>query len=720
MLTQTTAIAARFTRHDAGRLTMAASVLILVLGAILSVDILPTRVDLTVGKVAQTDIKAPRALDYVSQILTTRARTAAAAAVQPQYDYTADKSNAVADAQAQAFVRLVAPIDAAFDSTLKPAEKAAALDAAVPGLSEESLATLKALTATQWKALRDESARVLDVVERAQLNDTDVAQTRSTLAGRMVADLTPAQRALGAELISPLVMANSSFSPALTAQAQQRAAQDTPDQHVSIQQGEIIVRNGEPITDLVFEQIQQFGLDQARLDVAKLIGWFVLAALLTAMLLGWVWRFRPEVWHRTNVLFLVGLLIVLATFALKVTAGRSILPFFLPTAAVGMLIAILVDAGAATVVMAILALIAGTVNGPSLEPAAYVFLGGFAGVLTIRRGDRLHLFVESGIAVAATNTVVLLTFTLLGSRIIDLQGAAELASACLAAAAGAAVAAVGTFAVLGNLFGILTVFQLLELASPSQPLLRRLLMETPGTYHHSIMVGNLAERAAESIGADPLLARVASYYHDIGKLANPMAFIENQGGAENLHDQLTPEQSAQVLKQHVADGIDIAYRNHLPKPLIAFIPQHHGTALMSYFYAKAREAAAEPLGGLDTAAGRAAADGVDDHRFRHMGPKPQSKEAAIIMLADSVEASVRSLASRDEPTIRAMVSRIIDERLGDGQFDECDLTLRDVEKIREAFVGQLLGMYHTRIPYPQNKIVEIESRRAAGSGGSGA
>jgi cyclic-di-AMP phosphodiesterase PgpH len=251
-------------------------------------------------------------------------------------------------------------------------------------------------------------------------------------------------------------------------------------------------------------------------------------------------------------------------------------------------------------------------------------------------------------------------------------------------------------------------------------LLRRLLMETPGTYHHSIMVGNLAERAAESIGADPLLARVAAYYHDIGKLANPMAFIENQGGAENLHDQLTPEQSAQVLKQHVADGIDIAYRNHLPKPLIAFIPQHHGTALMSYFYAKAREAAAEPLGGLDTAAGRAAADGVDDRRFRHMGPKPQSKEAAIIMLADSVEASVRSLESRDEPTIRAMVSRIIDERMGDGQFDECDLTLRDVEKIREAFVGQLLGMYHTRIPYPQNKIVEIESRRAAGSGGSGA
>jgi hypothetical protein len=243
-------------------------------------------------------------------------------------------------------------------------------------------------------------------------------------------------------------------------------------------------------------------------------------------------------------------------------------------------------------------------------------------------------------------------------------------------------------------------------------------METPGTYHHSIMVANLAERAAEVIGADALLTRVAAYYHDVGKLANPLAYIENQAGGDNIHDELDPETSAQVLKSHVADGIDIAYRARLPKPLIAFIPQHHGTALISYFYAKARELAAEPYGGLSTSDGEKAANGVDERRYRHAGPKPQSREAALIMLADGVEASVRSLASRDEPAIRAMVSRIIEERLKDGQFDECDLTLRDVEAIREAFVAQLLGMYHQRIAYPQSKIVELESRRAAIAGGS--
>ena len=432
------------------------------------------------------------------------------------------------------------------------------------------------------------------------------------------------------------------------------------------------------------------------------------------MLLAWVWRFRPSLWHRDNALLLVGLMLVVATFGLKLTAGRSILAYFVPVAAAGMLIAILLDAGAATVVVAVLALLGGAVNGGSIEMATYIFVGGFVGILAVRRGDRLNPFVQAAVAMTVANVIVVSTFALLGEH--DLTGVFQLWTASVAAAVGSSVAAVGTFAVLGNLFGILTVFQLLELANPSQPLLRRLLVETPGTYHHSIMVGNLAERAAEAIGADPLVTRVAAYYHDIGKLANPLAFIENQAGAENIHDQLEPETSATVLKQHVADGIDIAYKAKLPTALIAFIPQHHGTAIMSYFYARARENAAAPYGGLTTAEGAKAAEAVNERRFRHMGPKPQSREAALIMLADGVEASVRSLSARDEPTIRAMVSRIIDERLADNQFDECDLTLRDVERIREAFVAQLLGMYHQRVAYPQNKIVELESRRAAAGG----
>jgi putative nucleotidyltransferase with HDIG domain len=349
--------------------------------------------------------------------------------------------------------------------------------------------------------------------------------------------------------------------------------------------------------------------------------------------------------------------------------------------------------------------------GGGLELAAYTLLGGIAGIVMVRRGDRLSVFVRAGVSVFVVQSIVIVTFALLGRQ--DVRGVLELIGASAVSAGGATVATVGSVAVVGSVFGILTVFQMLELANPSAPLLRRLLVETPGTYHHSLMVGNLAERAAEAIGADPLVARVAAYYHDVGKLSNPAAFIENQAGGDNLHDVLDPEASAHLLKSHVSEGIDIAYGAGLPKQLIAFIPQHHGTGVMSYFYARAKEEAAAPYGGVDTAEGRKAADGVDIRKFRHGGPKPQSREAAIIMLADSVEASVRSLSSRDEPAIRAMVARIFEERIGDSQFDECDLTLRDLERIREAFVAQLLGMYHQRVAYPQNKVVELESRRAA-------
>ena len=409
------------------------------------------------------------------------------------------------------------------------------------------------------------------------------------------------------------------------------------------------------------------------------------------------------------------MLITIATVALQLTAGRAALPFIMPVAAIGILVAVLLDAETAIIVTAIVAIVAGAVNGPSLELGGYVMLGGLAGILAIRRGDRLQSFIQAGAAIFVVQAVVVTAFSLLGER--DLTGVVQLIGAAALSAGGAAVAAVGSFAVLGSVFGLLTVFQLLELANPSQSLLRRLLVETPGTYHHSLMVGNLAERAAESIGADPLITRVAAYYHDVGKLANPAGFIENQAGGDNVHDELAPEESAQILKQHVADGIDIAYQSRLPKTLIAFIPQHHGTAIMSYFFAKAREEAAAPYGGLETEQGRKAAEAIDQRRYRHAGPKPQSREAALLMLADGVEASVRSLASRDEPAIRSMVARIISERLEDGQFDECDLTLRDLNLAAEAFVSQLLGMYHQRVAYPQNKVVELESRRAAAGGG---
>ncbi len=702
----------QFTRRDAGRLIAASALLIVAMSVILGIDFLPAQPRLEAGKPAPGLVQAPRAAEYTSDVLTKQQRDAASAAIEPQYDFTSEGAAAVAAQQLRALDSKVALVDAAFASGVTPADHAAILKNSLPDLTTDERTTLQGLTSSRWTAVRTEAARVLETVERAELRDSQVASISESIAGRMAGDLNADERALAAALIAPLIAPNSSFSTDLTNQARARAAEEVQPVIKSWERGETIVRVGDRVDDVAFEAIDYFGLNQGGLDVARLVGFVMLSMLVIGLLLTWTWRFRREFWHRNNVLLLLSLLLLFAVFALKLTAGRPWLPYALPLAAVGMLVTVLLDAGVAMIMTALIAVLAAAVNGTGLELGAYVLFGGIAGIVAVRRGDRLSVFVQAGIAVFAVNALVVLTFALLGDQ--DIRGVLELWGASAVSAGGSAVAAVGSFAVIGSVFGILTVFQLLELANPSQPLLRRLLVETPGTYHHSLMVGNLAERAAEAIGGDPLLARVAAYYHDVGKLSNPAAFIENQAGGDNLHDELDPETSATLLKSHVSAGIDIAYKSGLPKALIAFIPQHHGTAVMSYFYARAKEQAAEPYGGIQTAEGKKAADAVDVRKFRHGGPKPQTREAAIIMLADSVEASVRSLASRDEAAIRVMVARIFEERIADDQFDECDLTLRDIEKIREAFVEQLLGMYHQRIAYPQNKVVEIESRRAAG------
>ena len=712
MLARSPEAATSFTRKDAWRLIGASLLLIAAISVILGLDVLPAQTQLELGKPAPMLVLAPRTGQYPSVYLTTQQQDAAQTAVEPQYDFTSVAAAAVAAQQARLLDQRVATVDAAFAPDVTAEQRATMLAAAMPDLATPERTTLLALTPERWTAVRTEAARVLDTLERTELRDSEAAVIRAGVADRMAGDLNADERMLAAALISGLVVPNSSYSTQLTALARSRAAEAVPPVTKSWEKGETIVRNGDRVDAVAFEAIDYFGLNKGGLDVARLIGFFVLSVLVIALLLLWTWRFRREFWHRNNVLLLLSLLLLVSVFALKLTAGRAWLPYAMPVAAVGMLLTVLLDSGAAMVLTALLAVLAAAVNGGGLELAAYTLLGGIAGIVTVRRGDRLAVFVQAGAAVFLVDTLVVVTFALLGDQ--DMRGILELTAAAGVAAGGAAVATVGSLAVVGSLFGILTVFQLLELGNPSAPLLRRLLVETPGTYHHSLMVGNLAERAAEAIGADALVARVASYYHDIGKLSNPAAFIENQAGMDNLHDDLDPDASAQLLKSHVSAGIDLAYQGKLPKALIAYIPQHHGTSVMSYFYARARDEAAAPLGGLETAEGRKAADAVDVRRFRHGGPKPQTREAAIIMLADSVEASVRSLASRDEAAIRAMVARIFEERMADDQFDECDLTLRDIEKIREAFIGQLLGMYHQRVAYPQNKVVEQESRRAAG------
>ncbi|MGZ8562624.1 MAG: HD family phosphohydrolase [Candidatus Limnocylindria bacterium] len=667
--------------------------------AILSVDIARGQVNLSVGDVATADITAPGNRSFISDSQWDAAKEAAAEAVGPQYAPIAPLPD-IKDRQLGAYDAVINAVRLVLierDNGSLPVDQVPGrLSQAVPAFTDEQIALLTNVTITGWASIADAGRTVLEATQSAEVRDDALADARQQVRINITNDLGQPQREMAGDLAAAQVAPNVQQSAALTATARQTARNGVLPVTVDVKQGESVVRKSERVTELTLEKLDALGLTRPRMEASTLAGHAMVSLILAALLVGFLWRFEPAIWFRNRSLLLFVLSLIATAVALRIAADRTLWAFVVPSTATVLLMTILLDAGAGAAMTLVLGILAGVMNQDAFQPAIYTFAGGVAALITITRAERLNVFVRAGVAIGATNILVLTAFNLIEQH--DFAAIAQGVAAGTVNAALSVFLAVGSFAMLGHLFGIMTVFQLLELANPSSRLLRRLLMETPGTYHHSVMVGNLAERAAETIGADPLLARVAAYYHDIGKMKNPLAFIENQAGAHNIHDDLTPESSAQIIAGHVRDGIDLGYEYGLPVQIIGFIPQHHGTSVMSYFYGKAlRE-----LGGDEEAAGR--------DKYRYPGPNPQSREAAILMLADGVEASVRSLEEKDEPSIRTMVDRIVDARVEDGQLDEADVTLRNISQIKEAFVQQLLGMYHSRIQYPDN-VVPMEQQR---------
>ena len=670
--------------------------------AILTVTLVATQANLEVGQVASADIRAPRSITFVSTSQTEAARQAAADAVEPVYVPVAPLAD-IRDqqlAEYDSITRSIAGVLSRRDAgTLAQEEVPAELQRLAPELTSDQVALLAPMLSSTWERVRDAGRMALVDTYASAVRADRLAAIQADVHTNITADLSDQQRALAGDLAAGRVVPTLVISPEETDAARQQARDAVEDVIVSVTRNEVIVRDGAVISALDKEQLDQFGLTGPQLDVNEIGGDALLSLLVTALLVGFLWRFEPRIWFRNRSLLLFMLALVISAVAMRIAADRTLWAYVVPTGATVMLTAILLDAPAGAALAVSLAVLAGIMNNGELGPAVYILAGGIVSITAIAHAERINTFARAAALLAVTNVVVLTAFTLLNQG--DLAAVLQGVVAGLVNAGLAVVGAVGSFAVIGNIFGIMTVFQLLELANPSSRLLRRLLLETPGTYHHSVMVGNLAERAAETIGADPLLARVAAYYHDIGKMKNPLAFIENQAGQRNIHDDLSAEVSARIISGHIRDGIDLGYEHDLPVQIIGFIPQHHGTSLMSFFHGKAlREA-----GGNEEL--------VKEDLFRYPGPKPQSREAAILMLSDGVEASVRSLDSKDEASIRAMVDRIVDARVEDGQLDDAELTLKNIAQIKEAFVQQLLGMYHNRIKYPDNVVpLEQDAKQA--------
>jgi hypothetical protein len=480
--------------------------------------------------------------------------------------------------------------------------------------------------------------------------------------------------------------------------------------------GQTIVQQGQVVSGDQLTRIKGAGLLDNSLGLADFAAAALVGSLGAAFMALYLYYFQPAEVNSVRRLVMVGLLITLWVAGAKVffslalpDSDRLYLSYMLPVAAAPILIATLLDGGLAIAVAALLAVLATFAgyympdarstlsSGPldSLQMLTALLLSSLAGIFAVRKAERVNNYATAGVSVGFVTFVSLFAFWLL----LPDRAASDVLWMLVAsgvAGLGSVVIIMGGSYILGAAFGVATRIQLMELGQLSHPLLRQLQEQAPGTFHHSVIVGNLAERAADLTGADSLLVRVGAYFHDIGKIVKPGYYIENQMDGQNPHDRLDPLASARMVSEHVRAGAKLTARYHIPARVRAFVPEHHGTRLVTYFYRKA--SVADP--------------NIDPERFRYPGPRPQSKETAIVMLADSVEAVVRASKDRSHERIDELVDAVINERVTEGQLEECDLTLRDLKTIADSFKATLRGIYHPRIEYPAPTKAELATAGA--------
>jgi putative nucleotidyltransferase with HDIG domain len=549
-------------------------------------------------------------------------------------------------------------------------------------------------------ALRGERLLVdRDLVHGVEQARADVAAEAAARLEREPPALRAALQRIAAAMVRPTLEQNQGE----TERRRDAAAARVKPVGVTVKRGEKIIGDGERIEPrhlLVLDGIRAQRQDEALGQVA--LGGGALVALLVILLWAFARRnlpaFRPA---RRDALLLalllaLGLALGAAGFAVADALGERFpglsapsLQYLVPFAAGAMIVRQVLSAEAALLFAIASGLAAGLLAGPSMPYALHATLTSLAAAgLVAGSRDRAGLF-RAGVGVGAVGVAVAVAAGLYAGK-----GPADVTVAALAAFLGGAVllpvVVVGVLPAVEGLFGYVTDVKLLELANLNHPALKELIVQAPGTYHHSILMGAMVEAAAQAIGANPLLAKVSAYYHDLGKIRNPLFFAENQRG-ENRHDALAPSMSALIVKRHVTDGLELARHWHLPTVVADVIAQHHGTRLVGYFWAKAQRGT--PDGGRAT----------DEGLFRYPGPRPRTREAALVMIADACEASARALESATAEALRALVAKRVNEVFAEGQLEECELTLRDLSAIAAAMASALEAIYHTRPEYPASR-----------------
>jgi len=520
--------------------------------------------------------------------------------------------------------------------------------------------------------------------------------------------------------LSPLVLKiaeyflrpNLTFNKDETEEQKARAREKVTPVYFQVKRGEVILRAGDRVSEEHLLKINALRKAQERSHLmAMLIG----MGLLTFLILAGLYQFstqniRKIALSQKDLLFfstaLLGIIALLKLFQLStdILGGEffsipsSSYLYLFPIATGAMLVRIVLNSEVAIVFTLLASYFSAVLMGNQLFYFIFTFVGSVIGAHKVARCEQRSILLKAGITVGGINTLMIFSYNLISGNPFKMTLLSDLMMGFLGGAL-ASVLVLGIVPIMEGLFGYTTDIKLLELANMDHPVLKDLILQAPGTYHHSIIVGSLVEAGAKSIAANPLLARVSAYYHDIGKLKKPLYFIENAGGMENKHDHLTPTMSSLILISHVKDGVEMARENRLGERIGHIIQQHHGTTLISYFYQKAKEKENPEM------------ESINDNDFRYPGPKPQTKEAGIVMLADSVEAASRALADPTPSRITNLVQRITNNIFLDGQLEECELTLKDLQKIQESFNRILTAIFHQRIDYPSPAGAESAMKR---------
>ena len=581
--------------------------------------------------------------------------------------------------------------------------------------TEDKVTRLKAKLTSS--ASKDLSTQVLTALVQANNDDLSIARDMTVTAinnvmtKRISADevenakkrveeelkyttLSENLRMASIELGRYAIIQNEFYDPTATEELRNQAVESV--EPVKILQGQVIVEEGELITQDIYRQLKLAGLLSTEKSFKPFIGLIVLVTIILSAIYYYFYQMKSLPEKRQTYLLLFGIIFILSIFIMKIISMLQIFNFagigyIFPAAMGGMLIKILIDEKLAifmSIIMAICGSIlfnegmAGTLN---FSEGIYILFSAIAGILFLSKKNQRSKILQAGTFAALVNLLTILALMFLPNGQYSGVEYGYYFITALVSGIGSAVLTIGLLPFFEASFGILSTMRLIELSNPNHPLLRKILMEAPGTYHHSVMVANLAESACEAIGANGLLARVGSYYHDIGKTKRPNFFIENQLHLENPHDRLPPDKSANIIIAHVTDGSHILRKYHMPKEIVDIAEQHHGTTLLKFFYHKALQ---------DETA-------IKEDDYRYPGPKAQTKESAVVGIADSVEAAVRSLSKPTPELIESLVKKIVADRLQDGQLNECDITLKEIETVSHTLCETLKGIFHSRIEYPE-------------------